>query len=94
MRNYIASQKSSRNDNDDDLQIKELGFEFDITTEASADGTTTITTTTTTLELDHRTKKPRLSDKTSADFQIGYKVFDNWAEATEKALAEVNLSRF
>ncbi|CAH2227184.1 jg14588 [Pararge aegeria aegeria] len=69
-------------------RIKELGFEFDITTESSADGTTTITTTTTTLELDHRTKKPRLSDKSSADFQIGYKVFDNWAEASEKALAD------
>ncbi|XP_045779369.1 dystrophin, isoforms A/C/F/G/H-like isoform X8 [Maniola jurtina] len=69
-------------------RIKELGFEFDITTESSADGTTTITTTTTTLELDHRTKKPRLSDKSSADFQIGYKVFDNWAQATEKALAD------
>ncbi|XP_052744308.1 dystrophin, isoforms A/C/F/G/H isoform X2 [Bicyclus anynana] len=69
-------------------RIKELGFEFDISTESSADGTTTITTTTTTLELDHRTKKPRLSDKSSADFQIGYKVFDNWAELTEKALAD------
>ncbi|XP_050354937.1 dystrophin, isoforms A/C/F/G/H isoform X1 [Nymphalis io] len=73
-------------------RIKELGFEFDITmTEESAGGTSTITTTstvTTTLDLDHRTKKPRLSDKSSSDFQIGYKVFDNWAETTEKALSE------
>ncbi|CAH0731277.1 unnamed protein product, partial [Brenthis ino] len=69
-------------------RIKELGFEFDVTTSETTTGESTTLTTVTTLELDHRNKKPRLSDKSSADFQVGYKVFDNWAEATEKALNE------
>ncbi|KAG6458770.1 hypothetical protein O3G_MSEX011047, partial [Manduca sexta] len=81
-------------------RIKELGFEFDINTteemsEADASsateaGTRTVTTTmTVATPVDTRSgaKKPRLdADVAGADFQVGYKVFENWADEAENTL--------
>lgn len=65
--------------------------------EGSAVHTSSISTssTNTNKEESPSSKKPRLSDgKASSDFQVGYKVFESWADNAEKFLNDVSYGCF
>ncbi|XP_028157710.1 dystrophin, isoforms A/C/F/G/H-like [Ostrinia furnacalis] len=78
-------------------RIKELGFEFDVvTSEERAEASTPMDTSPAVTSPGAAgtegggAKKPRLSDPppAPADFQIGFHVFDTWADNAEKTLEE------
>ncbi|XP_063538770.1 uncharacterized protein LOC134748000 [Cydia strobilella] len=75
-------------------RIREQGFEVELVTtqQSPMDASSTVTTTTSTVTVTspgdaRRSKKPRLSGSGGgADFQAGYKPYENWAKAAADTL--------